>query len=60
MPAGEAHAQVNPAVADFDTVLAHVFICLGDRDLVKVWEKKNAGRFDNVMLQTKTVGAEVM
>jgi dihydrolipoamide dehydrogenase len=29
-----------------------------DRDLVKVWEKKNAGRFDNVMLKTKTVGAE--
>jgi dihydrolipoamide dehydrogenase len=29
-----------------------------DRDLVKVWEKKNAARFDNVMLKTKTVGAE--
>ena len=29
-----------------------------DRDLVKVWEKKNAGRFDNVMLNTKTVSAE--
>jgi dihydrolipoamide dehydrogenase len=29
-----------------------------DRDLVKVWEKKNAGRFDNVMLKTKTVSAE--
>jgi len=29
-----------------------------DRDLVKVWEKKNAGRFENVMLKTKTVGAE--
>ncbi|HSD00587.1 MAG TPA: dihydrolipoyl dehydrogenase [Casimicrobiaceae bacterium] len=29
-----------------------------DRDLVKVWEKKNAGRFDNVMLKTKTVAAE--
>jgi dihydrolipoyl dehydrogenase len=28
-----------------------------DRDLVKVWEKKNAGRFDNVMLKTKTVSA---
>jgi dihydrolipoamide dehydrogenase len=28
-----------------------------DRDLVKVWEKKNAGRFDNVMLKTKTVAA---
>ena len=29
-----------------------------DRDLVKVWEKKNAARFDNVMLKTKTVSAE--
>ena len=29
-----------------------------DRDLVKVWEKVNAKRFDNVMLKTKTVGAE--
>src|SRR5262249_28072538 len=29
-----------------------------DRDLVKVWEKKNAGRFDRVMLKTKTVAAE--
>ena len=29
-----------------------------DKDLVKVWEKKNAPRFDNVMLKTKTVSAE--
>ncbi|AWI80505.1 dihydrolipoyl dehydrogenase [Parazoarcus communis] len=29
-----------------------------DRDLVKVWEKKNAHRFDKVMLKTRTVGAE--
>ena len=29
-----------------------------DRDLVKVWEKVNAPRFDNMMLKTKTVGAE--
>src|SRR6478736_5168408 len=29
-----------------------------DRDLVKVWEKKNAGRFDKVMLKTKMVSAE--
>ena len=29
-----------------------------DRDLVKVWEKKNAPRFDKVMLKTKTVGVE--
>ncbi|HET9245105.1 MAG TPA: dihydrolipoyl dehydrogenase [Xanthobacteraceae bacterium] len=29
-----------------------------DRDLVKVWEKKNASRFNKVMLKTKTVAAE--
>ena len=29
-----------------------------DRDLVKVWEKVNAPRFDKVMLKTKTVGAK--
>jgi len=29
-----------------------------DRDLVKVWQKMNAPRFDNIMLKTKTVGAE--
>ena len=29
-----------------------------DRDLVKVWERKNAARFDNLMLSTKTVSAE--
>ena len=29
-----------------------------DRDLVKVWEKMNKGRFDRMMLKTKTVGAE--
>ncbi|MCZ2496521.1 dihydrolipoyl dehydrogenase [Xylophilus sp. Kf1] len=28
-----------------------------DRDLVKVWQKFNAPRFDNIMLKTKTVGA---
>ena len=26
-----------------------------DRDLVKVWEKQNAQRFDKIMLKTKTV-----
>ena len=31
-----------------------------DRDLVKVWEKMNASRFDNVMLKTKTVGAKAI
>ncbi len=29
-----------------------------DRDLVKVWEKVNAPRFDNVMLKTKTVAVD--
>ncbi|MFA7669340.1 MAG: dihydrolipoyl dehydrogenase [Burkholderiaceae bacterium] len=29
-----------------------------DRDLVKVWEKFNASRFDHVMLETKTISAE--
>jgi len=29
-----------------------------DRDLVKVWQKMNAPRFDKLMLKTKTVGAE--
>ena len=29
-----------------------------DRDLVKVWQKINAPRFDNIMLKTKTVGAK--
>src|SRR5258706_11268043 len=31
-----------------------------DRDLVKVWEKKNTARFDKVMLKTKTVSAAAM
>ncbi len=29
-----------------------------DRDLVKVWQKMNARRFDKLMLKTKTTGAE--
>ena len=29
-----------------------------DRDLVNVWQKMNAKRFDHLMLKTKTVGAE--
>ena len=31
-----------------------------DRDLVKVWQKMNAPRFDNLMLKTKTVSARAM
>ncbi|MBI3524502.1 MAG: dihydrolipoyl dehydrogenase, partial [Betaproteobacteria bacterium] len=30
-----------------------------DRDLVKVWEKQNAQRFDKIMLKTKTVAVDV-
>ena len=29
-----------------------------DRDLVKIWQKMNAKRLDNIMLKTKTVGAK--
>jgi len=29
-----------------------------DRDLVKVWEKRNAARFDHIMLETRTVEAQ--
>ena len=29
-----------------------------DRDMVRVWQKLNAPRFDNIMLKTKTVGAQ--
>ncbi|WP_338305231.1 FAD-dependent oxidoreductase, partial [Bradyrhizobium ottawaense] len=29
-----------------------------DRDLVKVWDKMNARRFDKVMLKTRTVGGK--
>jgi dihydrolipoamide dehydrogenase len=29
-----------------------------DRDLVRVWQKMNTPRFDNIMLKTKTTGAE--
>ena len=29
-----------------------------DRDLVKIWQKMNAPRFDNIVLKTKTVGAK--
>jgi dihydrolipoamide dehydrogenase len=31
-----------------------------DRDLVKVWQKMNAKRFDNIMLKTKTVSARAL
>jgi dihydrolipoamide dehydrogenase len=31
-----------------------------DRDLVKIWQKMNAPRFDNIMLKTKTVGARAL
>ncbi|MBX9818394.1 MAG: FAD-dependent oxidoreductase, partial [Burkholderiaceae bacterium] len=31
-----------------------------DRDLVKIWQKMNAKRFDNIMLKTKTVSARAL
>lgn len=31
-----------------------------DRDLVKVWQKRNEKRFDNIMLKTKTVAVEAL
>ena len=31
-----------------------------DRDLVKIWQKMNAPRFDNIMLNTKTVSARAL
>jgi len=31
-----------------------------DRDAVKVWQKYNAHRFDNIMTKTKTVGVEAL
>jgi dihydrolipoamide dehydrogenase len=31
-----------------------------DRDLVRIWQKMNAPRFDNIMLKTKTVGARAL
>ena len=35
-----------------------VLMAGADRDLVQVWQKKNAPRFGRVMLKTKSVGAE--
>ncbi len=31
-----------------------------DRDPVKIWQKLNAKRFDNIMLKTKTVSARAL
>ncbi len=31
-----------------------------DRDLVKIWQKMNAPRFDNIMLKTRTVSARAL
>jgi dihydrolipoamide dehydrogenase len=45
--------------AEIDVVEMLDGLMLGaDRDLVKVWEKFNSKRFGNVMLKTKTTGAE--
>jgi dihydrolipoamide dehydrogenase len=43
--------------AQLDVVEMMDSLMLGaDRDLVKVWQKMNARRFDKIMLKTKTVG----
>jgi len=45
--------------ARLDVVEMQSGLMLGaDRDMVKVWEKMNAKRFDRVMLDTRTVSAE--
>lgn len=45
--------------ARLDVVEMQGSLMLGaDRDLVKVWDKMNAQRFDHVMLDTRTVGAQ--
>lgn len=45
--------------AEIDVVEMMDGLMMGaDRDLVKVWEKYNAKCFGNVMLKTKTVGAQ--
>lgn len=45
--------------ARLDVVEMQDSLMLGaDRDLVKVWQKMNAPRFDNIMLKTRTVAAE--
>jgi dihydrolipoamide dehydrogenase len=31
-----------------------------DRDLVKIWQKRNEGRFDRIMLRTRTVAAQAL
>jgi dihydrolipoamide dehydrogenase len=45
--------------AKIDVVeMLDIMMAGADRDLVKVWEKMNAKRFDKVMLKTKTVSAK--
>ncbi len=45
--------------ARLDVVEMQSGLMLGaDRDMVKVWEKMNAKRFDRIMLDTRTVSAE--
>jgi len=47
--------------ARLDVVEMQEGLMLGaDRDLVRVWEKMNAGRFDRVMLKTRTVKVEAL
>jgi hypothetical protein len=36
MPAGQAHAQVNPGVAHFDAVRTNMYVCGRDFDLIEM------------------------
>ena len=53
-------ATVYSAIgATIDVVeMLDIMMAGADRDLVKVWEKMNAKRFDKIMLKTKTVSAK--
>ena len=53
-------ATVYSAIgAKIDVVeMLDIMMAGADRDLVKVWEKMNAKRFDKIMLKTKTVSAK--
>ncbi len=58
-PRGGGQGELQGVMARIDVVeMLPTMMTGADRDLVKVWEKYNARRFDKVMLKTKTVGAE--
>ena len=58
-----SYAEVEAALAVDPRVRAAAVVLRTwrrDRDLVRVWQKMNTPRFDNIMLKTKTVGAEAL